>query len=218
VVNDTTPPVLTNPGTQSNTSGTTINLPIAAVDADAGSFSAENLPPGLSISPNGVISGTLFAPAGTYQVTVSAADGSQIGRVSFPWVVSQLPTSVVITNVQNTYVGFVQVETVTAQVSDPLGIPVNSGFVTFSVNGETLVAPVSNGLATVTFMTPLLSLDMVILLNDFFAHALDVVFSDPSGIFGPSAASLSEPAMLLDFLLFLQTAQVQSLLALGQMP
>ncbi len=209
-VADTTPPALTNPGPQSSNEDTAINLTIQAVDAD--SFSATGLPPGLSINPStGVISGTVLGASGTFQVTVSATDGSAVNSITFPWTVNQIPIAIAITNVQNTYVGLYQVETVTAQVTDPLGIPVNEGIVTFLVNGETVLAPVSNGFATAIIVTPLLSMNTTILLNDFFPHALDAVFSDPAGIFSSGSTSISEAAMFLDFLLYLQTVQFSSL-------
>jgi len=53
--------------------------------------------------------------------------------------------------------------------------------------------------------------DMTILNNDFFSHTLDAVHSDPAGIFGISVAVVTEPAMLLDFLLFLESGQFGSL-------
>jgi translation initiation factor IF-1 len=54
-VNDTSPPTLTNPGTQHSSPGAAVNLAINAVDVDTSVFSATGLPPGLSISPNGVM-------------------------------------------------------------------------------------------------------------------------------------------------------------------
>jgi hypothetical protein len=209
-VADTTPPALANPGTQTNLDGTGASLGIHATDAD--SFSASGLPSGLNINPNtGVISGTILSASQTYQVTVTAYDGSASSSVTFPWVVNQVPISVAITNVQNTYVGLYQVETVTAQVTDSQGLPVNEGFVTFNLNGITFTAPVSNGSASVTFTTPMLSLDMTILLDDFFSHALTVSYSDSAGVFASSGTSLSEAGMLLDFMLFLQGTQFASL-------
>jgi hypothetical protein len=209
-VNDTTPPALTNPGGQNSSDGQTINLAIHAIDAD--SYKATGLPAGLSIDPNtGVISGTVSASHGIYNVTVTAFDSNAASSVTFPWTVSQLSTSVVATNIHNNYVGLFQVETVTAQVSDPLGIPINSGVVTFLVNGQTVVAPVVNGVASATIVTSLFSLDMTVLLNDFFTHALDAVYSNPAGIFGSSGVTVSEPAMLLDYLLFLESTSFGSL-------
>jgi hypothetical protein len=211
-VADSAPPSLTSPGNQNSNQGTPINLAIQAVDADTGSFTATGLPSGLKIDPNtGVITGSVFAPPGVYHVAVSASDGGNIGTVHFDWAVNQMATANIITNVQNTYVGLFQVETVTAQVTNPAGLPVNQGSVTFQVDGETLSAPVINGFATVTFVTPMFTLDMTILFNDVFTHSLDAVYSDPSGIFGSSGASVSEPAMLLDFLIFLQSVEFSSL-------
>lgn len=57
---------VTNPGSQSLTAGTTYNLTVAASDSASGqtlTWTASGLPPGLSISSGGVISGTPSAPA-----------------------------------------------------------------------------------------------------------------------------------------------------------
>jgi hypothetical protein len=205
-----TPPALANPGPQSSNETAIVNLAVHTVDAQ--SFSATGLPPGLSINgTTGVISGTVLAPAGTYEVTVRAVRDGHIASATFPWVVNQMPTSAAITNITNVYIGLYQVETVTAQVSDPEGIPISGGFVTFLVNGESFMAPVNNGFATVTFATPMLSFDTTILMNDFNSHALDAVYGDPAGIFGSGSISVSEPAMLLDFLIYLQSLQFSSL-------
>ncbi len=94
---DINPPALTNPGNQTNTAGDTVNLkPILAPngDADPGTFIFTNLPPGLTIDPNtGAITGTIaaFTPTGTYNVTVTAADGSLTSSVNFSWTVNALP-------------------------------------------------------------------------------------------------------------------------------
>ena len=52
-VADVTPPVVTNPGSQLNTEGDSVNLPIQASDPNGTvvTFSATGLPPGLGISP-----------------------------------------------------------------------------------------------------------------------------------------------------------------------
>ncbi len=211
-VNDTTPPTLTNPGGQNSSNGQGINLSINAIGADPGTFTATGLPGGLSINPNtGVISGTISASPGTYHVTVSAADSGAVSSIVIPWVVQQASTSVVVTNVFNTYVGLFQEETVTAQVTNPQGIPINTGVIAFQVNGQTVFAPVVNGFATATIVTSLLDMNLTILLNDFFTHGLDAVYSDPAGIFGSSGSSVSEPGMLFDYLLFLESISFGSL-------
>jgi hypothetical protein len=212
IVADTTAPILNSPGTLNSNEGVPVSLGISSVDADPGSFTATGLPSGLGINPtNGVISGSIYSSPGIYQVTVGASDGGIPSSVTFAWVVNQSPISVAITSIQNSYVGLFQVETVTAQVTSGAGIPVNEGVVTFSVDGETLTAPVHNGSASITFITPMIALDMTTLVNDFFEHSLDAVYSDPSGIFGTGSSSVTEPGMLFDFLLSLQAAQFSSL-------
>lgn len=67
LVDENNPPVVTNPGDQFNQEGDVVNLPIIANDGDGGTqqltYSATNLPPGLTIDPQtGVISGTVTEP------------------------------------------------------------------------------------------------------------------------------------------------------------
>jgi ELWxxDGT repeat protein len=99
-VNDITPPVLTNPGPQTSNEGNTIGLVLSASDADGDplTFSAANLPPGLSInSGTGKISGTLAnQAAGTYQVTVSASDGFNTTSLTFTWTVNDITPPVLV--------------------------------------------------------------------------------------------------------------------------
>ena len=81
-VGDNTPPVVTNPGSQTSTEGNTVSLPIQAVDPDdiVLSYTATGLPLGLSIaSGTGLISGTVvstFTQHGPYSVVVSASDAA----------------------------------------------------------------------------------------------------------------------------------------------
>ena len=83
-------PVVTNPGDQTNDTGDTVNLAISATDpdGDALSYSATGLPAGLSIDNNsGLISGSPNI-AGSYNVTVSVADGNGgDDTVNFTWTV-----------------------------------------------------------------------------------------------------------------------------------
>ena len=88
-------PVITNPGDQTNDENDTVSLQIAATDADGDplSYSATNLPAGLSINPNtGLISGTIeFFSDPSYATTVSVSDGTDNDSVSFTWTVNSAP-------------------------------------------------------------------------------------------------------------------------------
>jgi hypothetical protein len=83
---------VTNPGNQAGTVGTPASVQIRASDSSAGqtlTYGATGLPPGESInSSTGLISGTPTT-AGTYNVTVTARDGTGAsGAASFTWTVS----------------------------------------------------------------------------------------------------------------------------------
>ena len=89
-----TPPTITNPGDQSGETGTAVNLPITANDADGDplSYSAGGLPSGLSIDPGtGVISGTPDT-AGVSAVTVTVSDGEDTADASFSWTITFVDT------------------------------------------------------------------------------------------------------------------------------
>jgi hypothetical protein len=222
-VNDSTPPALTNPGTQKTPAGVDVNLPIQAVDADPGTFTATGLPPGLLIDANGVIFGTISTSAqGVYAVTVQAADGPvKSAPVSFFWFVSGVAspppsatpvsppgsvppgvqgvgTSTSIVNVTNQYQGFVQLETITVDVTAG-GFTVNEGVVAISVDGQTAFAPVHNGVATATFATGLFDLNL--LPDLIFTHPLTASYIDSAGTFASSNANTTLPAIWIDFLL-----------------
>lgn len=87
---------MTSPGNQSTVAGSAVDLQVAATDSAAGytpAFTATGLPPGLSISPGGLISGWASTP-GTYNVTVRAADSlGASASASFTWTVSQAADS-----------------------------------------------------------------------------------------------------------------------------
>nr|WP_258056222.1 putative Ig domain-containing protein [Streptomyces sp. Ru62] len=81
---------VTNPGSQSATTGSSVSLQIKATDSGGAAltYSATGLPTGLSInSSTGLISGTA-STAGTYQVTVTAKDSTGAsGSTSSTWTV-----------------------------------------------------------------------------------------------------------------------------------
>ena len=82
---------LINPGTQHATAGTKISLQVHSLNAAAKQtlhYTAKGLPPGLSVGGQGQIAGTTSDPAHTYQVTVSARNGSGgADSVTFSWQV-----------------------------------------------------------------------------------------------------------------------------------
>lgn len=85
-------PAVTNPGTQTGTVGTATSLTMSASGGVTPyTWSASNLPAGLSInSSTGVISGTPTT-AGTKSVTVTATDSaSSPGSTTFSWVINPI--------------------------------------------------------------------------------------------------------------------------------
>ena len=89
---------LLDPGNQQNAAGTAIQLQVTSLNAADGQspqFAASGLPPGLSISSSGLITGTISSTAsGTYQVTVTATSPSgATGSVSFLWTVTSASAS-----------------------------------------------------------------------------------------------------------------------------
>jgi hypothetical protein len=83
---------VTNPGSQSGTVGTAISaLRINATDSASGqtlTYTAAGLPPGLSISSSGLISGTPSA-SGTFNATVTATDSTGAsGSTAFSWTIA----------------------------------------------------------------------------------------------------------------------------------
>lgn len=85
---------VTSPGNQTTEGGSPVDLQVHASDSPAQppvTFSAPALPPGLSISTGGKITGWADK-AGSYQVTVYAADGAEAaGSATFTWTVSIAP-------------------------------------------------------------------------------------------------------------------------------
>jgi len=86
------PPVVTNPGDQSNEEGDAVSLPIVATDPeqDPMTYFATGLPPGLGIDAvTGLISGTVAAGStGTYPVLVEVEGGGSIGSTQFQWLIT----------------------------------------------------------------------------------------------------------------------------------
>jgi len=84
---------LLDPGAQRSLAGTVIRLQVMSLNAAAGDrlvFIAAGLPPGLSISASGLITGTVTGAAtGEHAVTVTALSAAGVtGSVSFTWTVA----------------------------------------------------------------------------------------------------------------------------------
>ena len=86
-------PTLINPDIQANFFDDFVELPVTASDPDGDilSFSAANLPAGLSIDPYlNVISGIIAQPAMaavTVSVTIGVSDGEATASQQFPWLI-----------------------------------------------------------------------------------------------------------------------------------
>ncbi len=83
---------MTNPGSQTGTVGTPVSLQLHATDSASGQTptftSVTGLPPGLSMSTGGLISGTPTT-AGTSSLTVTATDSTGAsGSATFSWVIN----------------------------------------------------------------------------------------------------------------------------------
>ena len=94
------PPVLANPGAQSNAEGDIVGLQLNAADPDGNvlTFGASGLPLGLGINPTtGLISGTVASGAASsvpLNVTVIVTDNGQPPlsvSVNFPWEIKAIP-------------------------------------------------------------------------------------------------------------------------------
>ena len=80
---------VTNPGNQSTYLGVLVSLQIHATSS-AGlprTYSATGLPPGLSISSSGLITGAAGGPAGSHTASVTVSDGRASGSTTFTWTV-----------------------------------------------------------------------------------------------------------------------------------
>ena len=87
---------LSNPGNQSNTEQDSVSVQLFASGGQSGNYtySATNLPGGLSLDQTGLISGTVsYLTAGSYPATVTVFDGFTSTSETFTWAVASVPLS-----------------------------------------------------------------------------------------------------------------------------
>ena len=103
-----------NPGTQTTKENASVNLTITSTDSFANGFTdvvsgVHTLPPGLTISSTGVITGTINPYDGDnspYTVTISAQDDGVVGMTTFTWNVTKVtPPAVINPGTQTDNVG-----------------------------------------------------------------------------------------------------------------
>jgi hypothetical protein len=151
------------------------------------------LPPGLGLTGDGTLHGTPTA-AGLFAFTVTATDSNGLaGQQPYTLIVTSAPTTTRLRtpSVSTTYNSTTaQTVTVSAAVASPLGGTLNEGNVLFSVNGQTVAAAVSNGVATATLS--------VAPATPAGAYALTAVYVDGPNAFGAVnfAASSAVPGTL----------------------
>jgi hypothetical protein len=146
------------------------------------------------------------SPVGVYTITITYSDPAgnyQSGTGTGKLTIVPSPSTVTINNVNILYGLFNEQETLSAVVRDPNGVVVNEGFVSIIEAGQTLTAPIVNGLATVTFTIPLME-------ENPFAHSISLAYGDPTGNFLSSTSLFVVDSSLFDFLL--QMLAVMSLM------
>ncbi len=116
------PVTVADPGPQSSSADDPVSLQIRATDTTGGTptFTATGLPPGLSISNSGQITGDPTT-AGFYDVTVTATDGAYSGSTTVGWDVADSAVSLVDPESQSSTEG--DAVTLQLQATDAEGLP-----------------------------------------------------------------------------------------------
>ena len=121
------PPVVTNPGNQTDAEGDAVSLQVVATDPDTASleYSSLGLPPGLFIgSTTGLIEGTISPGAAAdspYSVQVSASDGHDTDTESFTWTVTAGPANIALRGV-STAISATGAKVKTLTITTPAGV------------------------------------------------------------------------------------------------
>jgi hypothetical protein len=131
---------LTNPGTQTSTTGSAVSLQLTGTDSGslALTYSATGLPTGLSISTSGLITGKPTT-AGTFSVQVSAKDASGANAsVAFTWNVLP-PTTIYVVAVPGGTLRTGSLVAYGVLVSKGRAAGTLTGTVSFTANGVAIV-------------------------------------------------------------------------------
>ena len=145
VTNTNRIPIVVNPGNQTNNENDIISLTLAGSDPDGGpvTWSAINLPPGLSINPTtGEISGTLtYTSAGIHAIQATATDSELAPTImAFTWTVNDINRVPVLDPVGGSSIAELTLLAFTATGSDP-----DLDGLTFSLVGEPAGAAITAG-------------------------------------------------------------------------
>jgi hypothetical protein len=130
-----------------------------------------------------------FLPGG-YPLTVAYTDTATPATLTpstanVTLIIPPIATHVTITSATTKYGLFSQTDTITAQVSDSVGVPVSSGTIVLTDHGQTMNATVTNGVATGVFTFSL--------FNEIpGAHPVTATF-DGSTMFGSSMTTANVP-------------------------
>ena len=141
------PPVVTNPGNQTDAEGEAVSLQVVANDPDTASleYSSLGLPPGLFIgSTTGLIEGTISPGAAAdspYSVQVSASDGHDTDTESFTWTVTAPPATIALRGV-STATSATGTKAKTLTIATPAGVQAGDVMIAaITVRSSSTVAP-----------------------------------------------------------------------------
>jgi hypothetical protein len=133
---------VTNPGSQTATEGGAVSLQVVASAASGTlTYSAGNLPPGLSINTStGLISGTVAAGAaagGPYTVTVASGNGTAVSSQTFTWAVNPRVTVTAVADQANVEGNSVSLQVAASESGATLTYSATNLPTGLSINGST---------------------------------------------------------------------------------
>jgi len=138
-------PVISNPGSLTNSEGDVVNRQIVVEDPDTASleYLVSGLPENLTIDNTGLISGSVgYDQAGTHAVTLTVNDGDLSDRVDFEWTILNTNRSPEIPDIENK-TGlegdpvFIAIQAVDPDMEDTLTYSANGLPAGLSINPQT---------------------------------------------------------------------------------